>query len=184
MVLVRYRLNDQFVEYLDFSNSLVLHTRIPTHELLVYSIFKIPKMGVLRGDSHNFIEDTVFFFYDKAILKTFLSKFYLFFTGFNYGFYVEMITVGVGYRFERLYRDSNILTMNLGYSHLIYYKIPAQISFRVSKNYLLLFGVDYTEIRTLAKKIRSYRIPDLYKGKGIRYLGEVIPLKVGKQRQR
>jgi len=169
---------------LDFSNSLALCTRILTHKLLVYSIFKIPKIGVLREDSCDFDKSMVFFFYDKAILKTFLSKFYFFFTGFNYGFYVEMITVGVGYRFERLYRDSNILTMNLGYSHLIYYKIPSQISFRVSKNYLLLFGIDYSEIRMLAKKIRSYRIPDLYKGKGIRYLGEVIPLKVGKQRQR
>ena len=184
MVLVRYKLNDSFVECLDFSNALILHTRVWTHKLLVSSIFHIPRVGLLRENSNNFKKDLIFFFYDKAILKTFLSRFYLFFTGFNYGFYVEMITVGVGYRFERLYRNSNILTMNLGYSHLIYYKIPSRISFRVSKNYLLLFGTDYTEIRMLAKKIRSYRIPDSYKGKGIRYLGEVISLKIGKQRQR
>ena len=51
----------------------------------------------------------IFFFYDKAILKTFLSNFYSFFTGFIYGFYVELIAIGVGYRFERLYKNSNIL---------------------------------------------------------------------------
>lgn len=182
MVSICYRFNNRVVRYDDAFSSFALNSLVRNHKTLVSSVFLLPMKGLIRGDETY--KSSRFFFYDKSMFKTFLSNFYFFFSGFNNGFYAELITIGVGYRFERLYRDSNVLTMNLGYSHLIYYTIPAHISFRIAKNYLLIFGTDYPELMDLATRIRSYRIPDSYKGKGIRYLGEVIPLKVGKQRQK
>jgi hypothetical protein len=128
MGVVRYKLNDTFTIFEDSFYSLLLRINdIASTNKFFSRSFEISKYGVMRSDKG------VMFFYDKGMLKTFLSNFRLFLRGFAYGFYIELLTVGVGYRFERLYKNSPMLTMNLGYSHLIYYKIPEIVNFRVSK---------------------------------------------------
>ena len=125
-----------------------------------------------------------YFFYNKALYKSFINKVRRGLLGLQYGFYSELITIGVGYRFEKQQKNSNMLTLNLGYSHFIYYRLPQNVNFRTLKNYLFMFSNDLALLTQTAYRVKTFRFPDSYKGKGIRYFKEIVPLKIGKQRQR
>ena len=84
---------------------------------------------------------------------------------------------GVGYRAEV---SGKKLVLNLGFSHPIDYPLPEGISAKVTKNVLLLTGIDKQLIGSAAAKIRSFRPPEPYKGKGVKYMEERIIRKVGK----
>ena len=85
---------------------------------------------------------------------------------------------GVGYK-------ANVkgegLELNLGYSHPITVKAPAGISFKVEKNVIKVAGIDKELVGHVAAEIKSKRLPEPYKGSGIRYQGEVIRRKAGKK---
>ena len=86
---------------------------------------------------------------------------------------------GVGYRAQVQGRK---ISFTLGYSHPVEYQLPEGISAEVDKKQtqLTLQGIDKQLIGQVAANIRSLRSPNIYKGKGIRYAGEIIKLKVGK----
>lgn len=85
---------------------------------------------------------------------------------------------GVGYRVEQKKR---YLVFSLGYSHPIYFELPEGVEARVeSPTRLTVSGIDRQVIGATAAKIRSFRRPEPYKGKGIKYLDEVIRRKEGK----
>jgi large subunit ribosomal protein L6 len=85
---------------------------------------------------------------------------------------------GVGYKAEV---KGSELVMNLGYSHPIHHAIPAGIKIDVAKgNKITVAGIDKETVGQQAAVIRGYRSPDSYKGKGVRYLNEVVRLKAGK----
>ncbi|GBD95257.1 MAG TPA: 50S ribosomal protein L6 [Nitrospirae bacterium] len=86
---------------------------------------------------------------------------------------------GVGYRAQVQGRK---ISFTLGYSHPVEYQLPEGISAEVDKKQTLLTlqGIDKQLIGQVAANIRSLRSPNIYKGKGIRYSGEIIKLKVGK----
>jgi len=99
-------------------------------------------------------------------------------TGVTTGFEKKLEIVGVGYRAEV---KGQKLTMNLGYSHQVVYDIPTGIAILVDKqNALSVQGVDKQQVGQVAAEIRSFRSPDAYKGKGVRYVGEYIRIKAGK----
>jgi len=83
----------------------------------------------------------------------------------------------VGYRADI---SSNVLNLTLGYSHPIKFPLPEGITGKVDKQVITLEGIDKGLVGQTAAKVRRLREPDSYKGKGIRYLGEVIKTKVGK----
>ncbi len=86
---------------------------------------------------------------------------------------------GTGYRAEN--RGKNEILFNLGYSHPIVYELPDCVSAEVTKeNKIILRSADKEEIGRTAAKIRSFRKPEPYKGKGIKYADEVIQRKAGK----
>nr|YP_009308917.1 ribosomal protein L6 [Toxarium undulatum]AOS86660.1 ribosomal protein L6 [Toxarium undulatum] len=86
--------------------------------------------------------------------------------------------IGVGYRATV---QGKKLTLNLGYSHLVELKIPEDISVEVIQNTTLkLKGCDNRTLGLFAAKIRSWRPPEPYKGKGISYENEIIKRKAGK----
>lgn len=85
---------------------------------------------------------------------------------------------GTGYRAE--VKDSN-LVLTVGFSHSVTLPAPLGIKFEVVKNIITVDGIDKEVVGSIAAKIRAVRPPDPYKGKGIRYLGEVLKLKPGKQ---
>ncbi len=98
--------------------------------------------------------------------------------GVTKGFEKILEITGVGYRAEV---KGNTLSLALGYSHPVNYVIPKGISVEVDKmTKIMLKGNDRELVGQTAAKIRSFRAPEPYKGKGIRYAGENILRKAGK----
>lgn len=90
--------------------------------------------------------------------------------GVSTGFSKELEIVGVGYRAKL---EKNKLEINLGYSKPVVYEIPEDIEIVVEKPTLITVkGIDKQRVGQEAHKIRSFRKPDPYKLKGIRYVGE------------
>ncbi len=100
--------------------------------------------------------------------------------GVNKGFEKRLEIQGVGYRVAL---QGGKVVLSLGYSHPIEYVPPKGIQVTIDqekKNIIIVAGADKQLIGEVAAKIRSYRKPEPYKGKGIRYLGEHIVRKAGK----
>mmetsp|Transcript_6006 Transcript_6006/g.17193 ORF Transcript_6006/g.17193 Transcript_6006/m.17193 type:complete len:221 (+) Transcript_6006:86-748(+) len=99
--------------------------------------------------------------------------------GLSEGFKKEMQLVGVGYR---AFVDGDVLTLSLGFSHPVVFQIPEGIKATVVRAVsLTLEGHDKVALGDFAAKIRSMRKPEPYKGKGIKYVDEVIRRKEGKR---
>jgi len=84
---------------------------------------------------------------------------------------------GVGYRAAV---NGDVLTLNLGYSHPIDYKLPKGITAKVNKNTIEIVGADKELVGFVSAQVRSLRPPEPYKGKGIKYSDEKIIKKAGK----
>lgn len=98
-------------------------------------------------------------------------------TGVTTGFVKSLEFTGVGYK--AAVSGSN-LTLNLGYSHPIEYKLPKGIEAKVNKNVIEIHGADKELVGFVAAQVRSFREPEPYKGKGIKYTTETIIRKAGK----
>ena len=102
--------------------------------------------------------------------------------GVSTGYRKEMELVGVGYRATA---NGQVLELSLGYSHAIYLKLPPEVKVEAkterNKNPLIILESDDKQLLgQVCAKIRSLRKPEPYKGKGIRFVGEVIRRKSGK----
>ncbi len=98
--------------------------------------------------------------------------------GVTQGFTKSLEIIGVGYKAEK--RGSGIL-FSLGYSHPIYFVPPKGITVDVpAPTKVVVSGIDKALVGQVAAKIRSFRPPEPYKGKGIRYEGEEVRRKAGK----
>jgi large subunit ribosomal protein L6 len=98
--------------------------------------------------------------------------------GVTEGFEKKLEIEGVGYR-ANLQGDKLILS--LGFSHPIEVAVPAGLKFLVEKNVITISGFDKELVGQTAAKIRAFKKPEPYKGKGIRYQGEVVRRKAGKK---
>jgi len=98
-------------------------------------------------------------------------------TGVSQGYAKQLKIVGVGYRSEV---TGNGLRFSLGYSHPIDITAPAGISLTVDKNLVTVAGIDKQLVGETAARIRAFRKPEPYKGKGIMYVDELIRRKPGK----
>jgi large subunit ribosomal protein L6 len=98
--------------------------------------------------------------------------------GVTEGFERKLEIVGIGYRAQL---SGRTITFSLGYSHPIVFPLPEGITAEVDKQTAItLRGVDKHLIGQTAAQMRALRPPDSYKGKGVRYAGEVVRKKVGK----
>lgn len=98
--------------------------------------------------------------------------------GVTQGFEKTLEISGVGYRAEL---KGDTLTFQLGYSHPIDLKLPAQITAKIEKQTIVTIkGVDKQVVGQIASKIRQFKTPEPYKGKGVKYSDETIKRKVGK----
>lgn len=98
--------------------------------------------------------------------------------GVHVGFSKELDVVGVGYRAAT---KGNVLSMNVGYSHPIEYELPQGITAKVENNtHVVVSGADKILVGMVAAKIRSFKKPEPYQGKGIKYTDEKIIRKQGK----
>jgi large subunit ribosomal protein L6 len=103
--------------------------------------------------------------------------------GVSEGYTIQQELVGVGYRAE--VKGNNRLELSLGYSHDIMIQLPAEVKVeakteRRSNPVITLTSIDKQLIGQVAAKIRSFRPPEPYKGKGIRFVGEQLRRKAGK----
>jgi large subunit ribosomal protein L6 len=98
-------------------------------------------------------------------------------TGVTQGFSRQLEINGVGYKAE--IKGAKIV-LSLGFSHPIEYQLPEGITAKVDKNLLILSGIDRQQLGAATAEIRSFRPPEPYKGKGIKYVEETILRKAGK----
>jgi len=98
--------------------------------------------------------------------------------GVTEGFQKQLEIQGVGYR---AYLEGPTLVLEVGFSHPLKITPPKDIVFSVTKNIITITGLDKEVVGNLAAQIRALKPPEPYKGKGIRYLGEVVRKKVGKR---
>jgi large subunit ribosomal protein L6 len=102
--------------------------------------------------------------------------------GVSEGFRKELELVGVGYRVTN---TGQLLELSLGYTHSIYLELPKEVSVETkmerNKNPLIILeSCDKQLLGQVCAKIRSFRKPEPYKGKGVRFVGEVVRRKSGK----
>ncbi len=97
--------------------------------------------------------------------------------GVSEGFSKELEIIGVGYQAQV---QGTRLRLQLGYSHDIYFDMPEGITVTANRTEVKLEGIDKQLVGAVAAKIRSFRPPEPYKGKGIRYKGEYVRSKQGK----
>jgi large subunit ribosomal protein L6 len=99
-------------------------------------------------------------------------------TGVTQGFKKELDVVGVGYR---AVKQGKQLVLNLGFSHQVFFEDNADITLEVpAPNKIIVSGIDKQKVGQFAAEVREKRPPEPYKGKGIRYTGEVVRRKEGK----
>lgn len=99
-------------------------------------------------------------------------------TGVTDGFTRKLDLVGIGYRAEL---KGDTLVMMLGYSHPIVFNAPSSVKIELpTPTSVLISGMDKQMVGQVAAKIRSFRLPEPYKGKGIKYDNEVVRRKAGK----
>lgn len=102
--------------------------------------------------------------------------------GVTEGFVKKMELVGVGYKAAN---QGNILDLSLGYSHNIIFEIPKELKIATAQEKgknpeITIEGIDNQLLGAVCAKIRSLRKPEPYKGKGVRFQGEVVRKKAGK----
>lgn len=97
--------------------------------------------------------------------------------GVSEGFSKELEIIGVGYQAQV---ERTRLRLQLGYSHDIYFDMPEGITVTANRTEVKVEGIDKQLVGAVAAKIRSFRPPEPYKGKGIRYKGEYVRSKQGK----
>ncbi|WP_191058071.1 50S ribosomal protein L6 [Geminicoccus harenae] len=100
--------------------------------------------------------------------------------GVSEGFTERLEISGVGYRASL---DGSVLNLQLGYSHDIKYAVPKEIKVVVeTPTSIQISGADKQRVGQLASEIRAFRLPEPYKGKGVKYAGETIRRKEGKKK--
>lgn len=124
-------------------------------------------MVTLAEDS----DDSVSWGLSRALLANMIK-------GVSVGFEKELEFSGVGFKAQA--KDEN-LELNLGFSHPILVKIPKGITFQTDKTSIRISGINKEEVGQLAATIRSYRLPEPFKGSGIKYKDEIIKRKAGKK---
>jgi large subunit ribosomal protein L6 len=97
--------------------------------------------------------------------------------GVSEGFTKELEIIGVGYQAKV---QGSRLHLQLGFSHDIFFDVPDGILITANKTEIKVEGVDKQLIGAVSAKIRSFRPPEPYKGKGVRYKGEFVRSKQGK----
>lgn len=98
--------------------------------------------------------------------------------GVNEGYEKKLIVDGVGFKWDL---SGKTIKMSLGFSHEVLVDVPDNLNVAIEKNTMTVSGIDKELVGLFSAKIRDYKKPEPYKGKGIRYEGEFIRRKQGKK---
>lgn len=100
--------------------------------------------------------------------------------GCSVGFQKKLQLVGVGYRAQA---QGDTLNLSLGFSHPVAHKMPAGVKVETpSQTEIVIKGADKQKVGQTAAEVRAYRAPEPYKGKGVRYVDEVVVIKETKKK--
>lgn len=97
--------------------------------------------------------------------------------GVTKGFEKKLEVNGVGFKVQLI---GTKLSMSLGFSHLVEVEVPKELQVTVDKNIITVSGPDKQQVGQFAANVRSLKKPEPYKGKGIKYIDEVVLRKAGK----
>ncbi len=114
----------------------------------------------------------------KALWGTFASHIKNMIQGVNEEFVKKLVIEGVGYRAEM---KGKTLVLSVGFSHPVELNIPEGLTVAVEKDTVTVSGIDKEAVGQFTAEIRAIKKPEPYKGKGIRYEGEIIRRKEGKK---
>lgn len=158
--------------------------------ILCFFLFYKFSLKLLNFNILNISNTSLFFFSNlyqkKDLLKYFFNFIYLKIKGVNQGFFFRFRIVGLGFKIKRLYLSTKVrfLRVEVGYSHIILFKISNDVRFYIKKKSFLLFSLNFHQLKNISIRLRNFRKLNYYKEKGILYLTEVLKLKSGKQQQR
>jgi len=137
-----------------------------------------PKIRVTKKDGQVFVErlsDNKYYRSLHGLTRSLINNLVI---GVTKGFRKELVITGMGYRAQL---EGRVLNLQLGYSHPIKFPLPEGVEVKVEKQtQIVVSGFDKQLVGEVAAKIRRFRPPEPYKGKGIRYIDEQIKRKVGK----
>ena len=101
--------------------------------------------------------------------------------GVSKGFEKKLQLIGVGYRAQV---QGDLLNLSLGFSHPIAHRMPEGVRAECpTQTEIVLKGSDKQQVGQVAAEVRAYRKPEPYKGKGVRYVGEVVAIKETKKKK-
>ncbi len=118
--------------------------------------------------------------YAKSLVGTLNALISNMIKGVTLGFEKKLLIIGVGYKAQAA---GNILNLNLGFSHPVVFPVPEGIKIETpNATEISIKGIDKQKVGQVAAKVRSYRRPEPYKGKGIRYFDEKVTIKETKKK--
>ena len=101
-------------------------------------------------------------------------------TGVSKGFEKRLALVGVGYRAQA---QGDKLNLTLGFSHPVVHQMPKGVKVATpTQTEIVITGIDKQQVGQVAAEVRGYRVPEPYKGKGVRYADEIVVLKETKKK--
>jgi len=172
------------VIYSKFDNNLIFKNKYDNTLLFVKTLFKIRFSNnntfevtseVLNNNSINKKQIKRYLNTQSSLIKQCLSDILS-------NQHRKLIFVGLGYKFFLIENNRKLLQLKLGYSHDIYVKVPLDITLKwYNQNSIYLSGRSTNTLSIFSNKIKSYKIPDAYLGKGILFANEKLYLKKGKQ---
>lgn len=141
-----------------------------------------PNISVEKNDNEVIVKRSSDVKEDRALHGLYRALINNMVVGVTEGYTKRLEIYGVGFRAAM---NGNLLELNLGYSHPIFFVPPEGITIEVDTKtskqpILVISGIDKELVGQVSAKIRSFRKPEPYKGKGIRYYGEQIRRKAGK----
>lgn len=143
-----------------------LEYKIPRELKVALSENKIAVLPISKSKRTPALWGTI-----RAVIANLIS-------GVDKGFEKKLEIEGVGFRAQS---QGNDLALNLGFSHQVIFKSPEGIKLEVLKNTITISGISKELVGQTAANIRALKKPEPYKGKGIRYAGEIIKKKAGKK---
>jgi large subunit ribosomal protein L6 len=114
----------------------------------------------------------------QALWGTYAAHIRNMITGVTTPFVKQLVIQGIGYKANV---QGDKIVLNVGFSHPVELSIPAGITAKVEKNTITITGIDKEVVGQFAANVRAVKVPEPYKGKGIRYIDEVVRRKQGKK---
>lgn len=125
---------------------------------------------VVAVKDENYVKDRALWGLTRRLVENMII-------GVTKGFQKQLEVNGIGYKVSI---QGKILKLDVGFSHDVDFPIPEGLTVTVEKNVITIAGIDKQQVGEIASQIRRIRKPEPYKGKGIKYMDEVIVRKAGK----